>query len=100
MSPYLSSYFGTPTAKIIILEAHKHNQKVLIDKCIHAGCPVTLYADYLTDELVTYSKLSYVQLRIGKMQCDIVDDGGTIVVDSHLTVIAQQTLYLDYMVGR
>jgi hypothetical protein len=76
----MNSTYGTSVAKVIVLRAHKPEQMAKIIDCIHSGYPVTIYADELTDDVKRFSKLGFVQTRIGQpMNCAIVDDGSTIV---------------------
>lgn len=95
----MPSYFGTPLAKIIITDAHTPEQENIIEKCLLAGCPVTLYADTLTDDLVIFSKLSYVQVRIGQVNLPIPDPDNTILVTKQLSAMTKQYIYLEHVIG-
>lgn len=71
---------ATPIAKVIVLDAHRAEQMAIVKDCAHAGHPVTFYADYLTDDITNYSRLGFVQARIGqRMDITLVDDGSTMV---------------------
>ena len=95
----MTSQLGTPRRKIIITDAHTPEQESIIEKCLLAGCEVTLYADTLTEELTLFSKLSYVQLRIGQANIPVVDPDTTIVITKELSAVAKQSCYLNYIVG-
>lgn len=73
------AYFGTPVAKVVVLRAHSSEQMAKVMDCIHAGHPVTLYADHLTDEIKRFASLSFVQTRIGQQNVPLVEDENVIV---------------------
>lgn len=94
----MTSYFNTPR-KIIITDADTPEQESIIEKCLLAGCEVTLYSDTLTEELAIFGKLSYVQLRIGQAHVPVTDPDSTIVITKELSASAKQSCYLNYIVG-
>jgi hypothetical protein len=71
---------ATAIAKVIVLDAHRPEQMAIVKDCAHAGHPVTFYADHLTDDIQNYSRLGFVQARVGqRMDVAIVEDGSTMV---------------------
>lgn len=71
---------ATPVAKVIVLNAHRPEQMAIVKDCAHAGHPVTFYADEVTDDVANYSRLAFVQARLGqRMDAPIVQDGSTII---------------------
>lgn len=71
---------ATPIAKVIVLGAHRPEQMAIVKDCAHAGHPVTFYADHLTDDIQNYSRLGFVQARIGQQfDAPVVEDGSVIV---------------------
>lgn len=94
----MAAYFNTPR-KIIITDADTPEQESIIEKCLLAGCEVTLYADTLTEELALFARLSYVQVRIGQKYIPVTDSNLTIVITKELSAVAKQSCYLNYIVG-
>jgi hypothetical protein len=68
-----------PNPKVVVLRAHSPEQMAKVVDCIHAGHPVTIYADHLTDEIKRFSGLSFVQTRIGQKNVPLVEDESTFI---------------------
>lgn len=94
----MAAYFNTPR-KIIITDADTPEQESIIEKCLLAGCEVTLFADTLTEELALFAKLSFVQIRIGQKYIPVTDPDSAIVITKELSAVAKQSCYLNYIVG-
>lgn len=75
----MKRHLYNPNSKVIITDAHLPEKSEIVTEYFNSGYPMTVYADKLTDELAFYSKASFVQLRIGKMDCTLVIDDRVLI---------------------
>lgn len=84
----MNQLFGTPAAKIVVINAHLPEQMDVVARCARYNYPVTFYTDKVTDRAKFFSGSPHIQMRVGQIDPVLLktlySDESVIVVDDKM----------------